>query len=281
MFDKPCVPRTSGTAKVKSPKRRSPDLKSPVVMLALSLLASTGCTRPAVAVEPDIPQKLITEIDALAIAIRQKSSDGSTGAAAHAREDRAALAQFYAERGGKPAWVEAFGLTARARDVVAEIRRAGEWGLQASAFELPELAAAAGTDSLAAADVKLSLAVVKYARHARGGRFNPSDLTKNLDVTPQLYDPKSVLASMAETDGPAAYLRRLHPKHPQFEKLRQIYLEQRAGGRGEGGRADAAAPSRSQLQVEQAESPQIQLPAGPRLRPGQSHPLTRATSSRS
>jgi L,D-transpeptidase YcbB len=230
------------------------------VMLALSLLAAASYSHPALAVEPDIPDKIVTEADALAVLIRQKAAD-STQAGVE-REDRQALARFYQDRGGKPAWVDAKGLTQRARDVAAEIRNAGDWGLQASAFDLPELGASASVEQSAAAELKLSQAVLKYARQARGGRFNPSDLTKNLDVTAQLYDPKSVIASVSETDGPAAYLRRLHPQNPQFEKLRQAYLQMRSTGR--------SAPA----VVEQTanETPSMQIPAGPRLRPGQTHP---------
>jgi L,D-transpeptidase YcbB len=235
-----------------------------VVLLASSSLSPLAVT-PAVAVEPDIPEKLLTEADALAVIIRQKAADKAT-AATSATDDRQAISQFYAERGGKPAWIDGSGLNARARDVMAEIRKAGDWGLQASAYELPEpqSGAHASVDAAASAEIKLSQAVLKYARHARGGRFNPSDLTKNLDVTAQLFDPKSVLASMVETDGPAAYLRRLHPRHPQFEKLRQAYLAARGGARGEDPVSSAPVP--------QASGASIQIPPGPRLRPGQSHP---------
>lgn len=235
-------------------------------MLTSALLATAApvavmtLSAPVFAVEPDIPQTIVTEADALAVLIRQKAAE-STQAGVE-REDRQALARFYQERGGKPAWIDAKGLTSRARDVAAEIRNAGDWGLQASAFELPELAASASVEQSASAELKLSQAVLKYARHARGGRFNPSDLTKNLDVTAQLYDPKSVIASVSETDGPAAYLRRLHPQNPQFEKLRQAYLQMRSTGRS------------GPAVVEQTanDTPSIQIPAGPRLRPGQTHP---------
>ena len=83
---------------------------------------------------------------------------------------------------------------------------------------------------LAAAEIKLSLAALKYARHARGGRIpDPAkQLSSYLDRTPQLVEPGIVIASIVKADDPAAYLRGLHPKHPQFEKLRQRYLELKA-----------------------------------------------------
>ena len=53
------------------------------------------------------------------------------------RADRAALVAFYGERSEPPIWVTTAGLTAKARDAMAEIARADDWGLVASAFELP------------------------------------------------------------------------------------------------------------------------------------------------
>ena len=90
------------------------------------------------------------------------------------RADRAALAAFYAARNEPLLWVTGDGFTAKARHAMAEIRKADDWGLSASAFELPQLAqGTAAPDALAGAEIKLGLAALKYARHARGGRLDP------------------------------------------------------------------------------------------------------------
>ena len=100
------------------------------------------------------------------------------------------------------------------------------WGLDASAFRLPALAQGAELtrEQRAEAEIALSLAILEYARHARGGRADPLSLSRNLDRKPQLLDPRSVIEAAASTDSPDAYLRALHPQHPQFERLRQAYL---------------------------------------------------------
>ena len=70
---------------------------------------------------------------------------------------------------------------------MAEIAKADDWGLEARAFDLPQLAP--GETSLAAlagAEIKLALAVLKYARHARGGRLDPAQLSRNFDHKPTL-----------------------------------------------------------------------------------------------
>ncbi len=76
-------------------------------------------------------------------------------------------------------------------------------------------------------------------------------LTSYLDRLPQVRDPKTVLEELAGSSEPDAVLRGLHPKHPQFEKLRQKYLELEKG-------AVAAAEI-------------VRVPAGPALTPGQKH----------
>jgi murein L,D-transpeptidase YcbB/YkuD len=159
------------------------------------------------------------------------------------REDRAALAKFYADRQQEPVWTSATGLMPAAAAAIAEIRRAGDWGLDAAAFQLP---ASSGSEPSRAgradAEIALSLAVLKYARHARGGRAEPTSLSRNLDRKLPLLDAGHVIEQASKTAEPDAYLRSLHPQHPQFEALRQKYLALRRG--------PAIAPSDPSLSAE-------------------------------
>lgn len=149
------------------------------------------------------------------------------------QRDRAAMTGFYGERQGAPLWVKATGRTAQADSLIAEIRRAGDWGLDASAFDMPNVRGGrsdGSLDTLALEEAEISAAVLKYARHARGGRVEPTALTKFLDRRTQVYDSRSLLKQIATAADPAEYLRDLHPQHPQFKKLKQKYLEARANG---------------------------------------------------
>ena len=207
---------------------------------ALSLTMTLTAFSPAIA--EDQPQSASPQ--ATAAAAPQSSDTAFTDAldkvlfAAPAdlpdfeKTERNALAEFYHARQGAPVWIAATGLNAKGEAVAKEIDNAGDWGLEAKDFALPTLPAASdGAQSAtpeirAAAEVTLSLAVLKYARHARGGRImDPAEsLNTNLDRKPQLLEPKTVLDGIAQTDAPGDYLKSLHPKHPQFEKLRQAYL---------------------------------------------------------
>jgi len=157
----------------------------------------------------------------------------SANLAAADREDRAALAKFYAGRQQEPVWITAGGLTPGAEAVIAEIRRADDWGLDVAAFQLPALPSPSGSElsraSRADAEIALSLAILKYARHARGGRAEPTSLSRNLDRKLPLLDPGQVIDQASKAPSPDAYLRSLHPQHPQFEALRQKYLDLKQG----------------------------------------------------
>jgi murein L,D-transpeptidase YcbB/YkuD len=170
------------------------------------------------------------------------------------RVDRDALVAFYAEAGRTPLWVTAGELSRRARDVIGEISRADEWGLSASSFDLPSPKSAATSQlTLAEAEIKLDVAVLKYARHAHGGRVDPQQTGQTSDQKPSFIPPGAVMYAITTAEKPDAYLRGLHPKHPQFLRLRQALLNMRGSKPGENGR-------------------QVALLQGPNLRPGVVHP---------
>ena len=198
--------------------------------------------------QPQVPAAVATPAPpshtALApeLADRLKANNNKLGAAE--RADREALAKFYQTRLNEPVWIATGGLNPAGQAVVAEIGRADDWGLEASAFKLPKLTAGSSELSRterADAEVAISLAVLEYARYARGGRTEPTSLSRNIDRQLPLIAPGVVIEAAAKAEKPDAYLRGLHPQHPQFELLRQKYLALR-GSAGEdskeGGKRD-------------------------------------------
>jgi murein L,D-transpeptidase YcbB/YkuD len=142
--------------------------------------------------------------------------------------DVAALEAFYGAWSGAPLWITEMGFTARAQAALFEIEKADDWGLDAKDFTLPAAGALPANDEAQAqAEIALDLAVLKYARFARGGRYDPSAISDLLDQTPPLRDPKTVIAEIVMTSAPDAYLRALHPSHEQFVRLRQALLAAR------------------------------------------------------
>jgi murein L,D-transpeptidase YcbB/YkuD len=212
--------------------------------------SATATNAPA----PEVKAPVVVEVDPLVAEVRRQLAASLRGNIAAA--DRAAVTAYYGEQ-AKLIWVTKDGLTPRARHAMAEIAKAGDWGLVAGAFELPRLAAGeTALPALADAEIKLSLAVLKYARHARGGRLEPLKVSRNFDHSPALRDPKVVLESVAATDVPGDYLRDLHPRHVQFQRLQKALLKLRG--------ATAA------KQPDKAET--VRLPDGPVLKLGVDHP---------
>ena len=115
-----------------------------------------------------------------------------------------------------------------AQDVINEIRAADDWGLAAEAFDLPSAGELTTPEDQATDEIKLSLAVLKYARHARGGRISPASLGKLIDQRPNLEDPRTLLSEIAASSDPAALLRTLHPGHDQFARLRETLSKARS-----------------------------------------------------
>jgi murein L,D-transpeptidase YcbB/YkuD len=148
------------------------------------------------------------------------------------RNERAAIAAFYAARGNEPLFVAETGLGAQAVAAVAEFANADAWGLDPRDFVLPPLPAAKdgasplSLDQRAEAEIAFARMVQLYARYARGGRIiHPAgQLNSNLDRRPQFAKPADVMSGFAAASDAAAYLRGLNPQHAQFEKLRQRYL---------------------------------------------------------
>jgi murein L,D-transpeptidase YcbB/YkuD len=208
-----------------------------MVIIAGSVLPAMAKPRPvqaqAFVTDPVLaPAETSRPADPIAAAIGRKLAALPTEASAQEIKERSVLIDIYEQRENAPLWVTKRGLTPRAVAVVHEIKSAGDWGLNADAFALPDLPSDAEANArlepgaIADAEVAMAVAILKYARHARGGRIiDPTILlNSNLDRKPQLLDPAIVLDAIVTAEEPDVYLRSLHPKHPQFEKLRQAFL---------------------------------------------------------
>jgi L,D-transpeptidase YcbB len=200
---------------------------------ALTLLLAASMSGPGVAAEPDSPETLITRSEEIRIAVQQRLAAKFTTATETKKREQGALVEFYAAPEQRLLWVDESGVTDRGKAVIAEIEKADDYGLRASDYALPARdafhAAAEAAAWLAEAEIKISYAVLGYARDARGGRIEPQRLSRNLDPSLALPNPSEVIESIAFRSDPAAYLRSFQPDQPQFEALRQKLLELRGG----------------------------------------------------
>ncbi len=223
------------------------------IALGLVLAASIGL--PAFAAEPEGPTELITKTEAVRIAIQDQLGTQSMGDAS----EQIALAEYYSVPDRRLLWVDESGLTARGKAVSAEIAKADDYGLRSTDYRLPSLSgfnpvAPDAVEQLAAAELKISAAVIEYAKDARGGRINPQSLTKNLDPKLFLPNPAEVIGFIAIRSDPAAYLRSFQPNHPQFEALRKQLIAARGGNQSQSSEPDV-----------------VVIPNGPLLKLGVQH----------
>jgi murein L,D-transpeptidase YcbB/YkuD len=156
-----------------------------------------------------------------------------------AASDLKALTELYGARDEPPLWITESGFSDKAKAIMAEIRKADDWGLQASSFELPAADAAPATeDAQADAEIKLSIAILSYARDAQIGRLSPSQVSKLFDQHPSLRDPKAVLTEMAASGAPDEYLLSLHPQHVPFKRLQEALVRARDSAKATGRRPE-------------------------------------------
>ncbi|MGI8724847.1 MAG: L,D-transpeptidase family protein [Methyloceanibacter sp.] len=224
--------------------------------IAFTLFLAAPLGAPAFAAEPDAPQTLISRNEAIRIAIQERLSQKFTKASEQQLNAQGALVEYYSVPEQRLLWVDETGITPRGKAVMEEVARVDDYGLRASDYELPSADAVKADDvnNLADAEIKISYAVAEYARDARGGRIDPSSISKNLDPSMALPNSLEVIESIAIRSDAAAYLRSFQPDQPQFEALRQKLIELR-GGKTE--------------PVKEKEI--VQIPDGPVLRLGIKH----------
>ncbi|MBU1212322.1 MAG: L,D-transpeptidase family protein [Alphaproteobacteria bacterium] len=180
------------------------------------------------AVDPAATPQAAREPDPVVAALLTKLAETAELRDAMDKDDVNAIATYYASVTDRTVWTTRDGFTPAAKDALAEIANADDWGLRASDFELPTLVGRSFADAaLAEAELKVAIAVLKYARFARGGRFDPSSISRLFDQSPEIAEPLNVLRSLSRSRDVAADLRGYHPKHPQFERLRQALLDLR------------------------------------------------------
>lgn len=205
-----------------------------------------------------LSDQVLPPADAVVASIRSKLPEAASGAT---NDEAAALTRFYQDHSGPAIWVSNDGLTEKGKAVIAEIKKADDWGLSSADFRLPAVGGTLSDEAAANAEIEIATAVLKYARYARGGRIsNPKTISNLYNHTPTLRAPKAVLLEIAASSEPDAYLRAVHPQHEQFQRLQKMLVKLRG--------------SDGQEEEEPEEDPalSVKLPPGRLLRGGMDDP---------
>lgn len=223
----PAAPVAAAPVPPKAVEPETPPKAAEVPATAPVVAEPAIAVPPAVAAEPvfDISDLLRVALDGM---VAQTPVPRPAGAADW-KTAREAVRAFYASRQNAPVWVDAHGLNAAGRSLIARLRSARDDGLDLSGFELPERDLdGASSPRLAQVEVTLSAAAVAYALQASGGRIVPTSISPLVTAKPQVADPGKALTEIAAATDPGARLLAYNPPQKGYADLRDALARVRA-----------------------------------------------------
>lgn len=132
-----------------------------------------------------------------------------------------AISKFYQSRNNAPLWLTEKGWSPEASSLIDRLSRAEEDALDPRDYpvrmgDASNLAA----PLLAETDISLTLAIVAYARDARGARIDPVRLDKHLTPTLEIPKAQDVLATILSASDAGRALAAYNPQHPIYQQLK-------------------------------------------------------------
>jgi L,D-transpeptidase YcbB len=183
--------------------------------------AAPAATAAAPAAPPTITDQIADQLRGL-----------STGKFDHVlggKPQRAAIEAFYSGRSFAPIWLTDGHANAREQAAADYLSRVGADGLNPADYPVPDFKSLSDPQALAEAELKFSVAVVTYARHASIGRIAWSRVNANIEYDTKAPDPAAVLATMAGAKDVAAELDSYEPHAAGYVALKAKLAEIRGG----------------------------------------------------
>ena len=138
------------------------------------------------------------------------------------------LQALYAARRYAPLWVDAHGPLDHTGDVLAVLAEAANEGLEPAAYAVDRQAVAGDPAALAAYELAVSTAVIRYGRDLSVGRVEPSVLSRDIDIERQPFDGAALVRATTAAADPADHLASLAPSLPLYDGLRRSLAVHRA-----------------------------------------------------
>jgi L,D-transpeptidase YcbB len=199
---------------------------APVVPAAAPAPAATpapAAEAPAVEAPPAAPLTLDQRI-----AQKIQEIIGTKGDRILDRKYKAAVEAYYQARSYAPVWIDDGIENKRAKAATAYLGGVDADGLDPADYIVPSFAG--DEAALAEAELKMTAAVLMYARHASTGRIHYSrvspDILYNL-VTPE---PTEVLGKVIEAKNVGQALESFEPPHAAYKALKAKLADARGGG---------------------------------------------------
>ncbi len=145
-------------------------------------------------------------------------------------KDAASVEQFYAARNFSPVWIENGQWNDLAKAVRERLRLAAEDGLDPAQYRTVSAFLGGGEPqwpALAAAEIQLSEAVVRYGRDAATGQVEPSRVHAFITPKRVLPEPDQILTRVATAKDASTALQDYNPPHKTYLALRRKLAELR------------------------------------------------------
>ncbi len=195
--------------------------------------ASSPVATPSVApATPGAPAPVAAPaapVDPVAEQIRELAAGKFDRLWAGDKDKRAALDAFYSKRNYAPIWISDGKPNDRARAAIEYLAHVDADGLNPADYVVPDVASMTDPASLAEGEIKLSAAVVAYARHAQLGRVHWTRVSGDIFYDIKATPAADVLANLAGTGDVAAALAAYEPQTAGYLALKAKLAELRGG----------------------------------------------------
>lgn len=208
------------TAKDVGPVAAPPAVASPA--------APSASSSPPVEAESKATAASIAPVDAAVAEKLREFAGARLERFLDRRKERPAVEAFYAARGFAPLWITDGQANERAKAAMAHLAAADADGLDPSDYAVPHFKGATDPTALAEAELRLTAAVLTYARHAQIGRVHFSRIAADISYNLDPPEADEVLTKLAAATDAAAALASFQPPHPGYKALKAKLAEARA-----------------------------------------------------
>src|SRR3954464_13807562 len=189
-----------------------------------------AATEQQTAIEPVVAPDPLAALDPADRAVAEKIRDllATRGDKLFtAKKEREAVEAFYQNRNLAPVWLDKGIENARAEAVIARMKNADADGLEPGDYKAPSFSGLA-PDALAEAELRLTRAVLTYARHVQAGRFPYTRVSKNIKLPQAAPEPADVLSSVADAANAGKALDAYSPQNQHYRQLKAALADLRA-----------------------------------------------------
>jgi L,D-transpeptidase YcbB len=199
---------------------------------APALTAPAAAAPPAAATPPAVATAkptIVVEADAAIAEKLRELAGGKFDRVIGGKKERAAFDAFYSGRDYAPLWISDGNPNARAKAAIAYLGRVEADGLEPADYPVPDFSTATDPAALAEAEIRLTMSVVTYARHAQSGRVHWSRVSGDIFYAQKQPAPAEILGDIAEAADVGEALSGYQPHAPAYQALKAKLAELRAG----------------------------------------------------